>query len=81
MPMRCPLFVLTKTLCLLIITTNMSKPYTITFDAEVGPVASRKLVSLDREHKVTFITDQSKVLELGALDPQLMVRVTVEVVD
>ena len=51
----------------------------VTFDAEIGPINSRKLVSQDREQKVTFVTQDQGVMVLAAVDPQMIVRVTVEV--
>lgn len=53
----------------------------LTFDAEIKKVTSRKLASLDVSHQVVFETLESSVVALGVLDGDVLVRVTVEVVD
>lgn len=53
----------------------------LTFDAEIKQVTSKKLASLDVAHRVIFETLESSVVALGVLDGDVVVRVTVEVVD
>lgn len=50
----------------------------IKFTAEVKQVKSTKSVSNDRVFTVVFVTEDPKVLELGASDPQSTVNVSVE---
>lgn len=53
----------------------------LTFEAEIKKVTSRKLASLDVMHQVVFETSDSSLAALSVLDGDVMVRVTVEVVD
>lgn len=48
------------------------------FRAEIKEVKSRKSSSLDISYKVILSTDDARVLSLGALDGDQLLRVTVE---
>lgn len=52
--------------------------YTVGFDAEVKEVKSKKLASLDISYRVILETSDPSVLNLGALDADQLLRVTVE---
>ena len=47
------------------------------FLAELKEIKLRKLVSLDHEIKLTFITDDKKALELADYDPDTIFEVKV----
>lgn len=51
--------------------------YSLTFEAELVQVSSRKLVSLDRESRVVFVAPDSSPMELAAFAPDQMFEVTV----
>lgn len=51
------------------------------FVAEVKQVKQLKLASLDNQYTVTLRTDDSKIMDLGKLPPDVLVKVTVEEVD
>lgn len=55
----------------------MAGKYKVDFAAEIKQVSSRKLASLDIEYKVVLITNDPAVLNLGALDPDILVNVRV----
>lgn len=55
--------------------------YRIEFPAEIKQVSSRKLASLDVEYKLVLITNDPSVLQLGALNADMLVDVTVETQD
>lgn len=52
---------------------------TYTFDAEIKKVGSKKLASLDMEYSVTLNSQDSHLFELGLVDANKIVTVTVEV--
>lgn len=56
----------------------MPKKAAYQFPAEIKQVTSRKTASLDVEFKVVFITHDPTVLNLGVIDADAMVDVTVE---
>lgn len=47
------------------------------FKAEVKEVKARKTPSLDMEYRVVLVTNDSKVLELGAIEGDQLVEVEV----
>ena len=51
------------------------------FTAEIKQVNARKAVSLDIIYKLVLQTDDVKVLSLGALPADTMIKVTVEVME
>jgi hypothetical protein len=51
------------------------------FQAEVKEVNAKKTASLDVTYKVVLLTSDPNVLALGAIDGDLMVKVSVEVSD
>lgn len=53
----------------------------VEFTAELKQVASRKSASLDMVYKAVFETDESSVLVLGQLDADVLLKVSVEVVE
>ena len=53
----------------------------LTFIGEVKSVQAKKLASLDVGYTVTLYTDDSTVLALGALDGDIRLKVTIEVVE
>lgn len=55
--------------------------FKITFPAEIKQVQSRKLASLDLEFKLTLVTSDAMVLQLGALNPEMLVDVEVRLQD
>lgn len=48
------------------------------FIAEIKQVKQLKLVSLDNQYTVTLRTDDSKVMDLGKLPADILVKVKVE---
>ena len=50
----------------------------LTFPAEIKQVSSRKLASLDLEYRVVLLTPDPSVLNLGALNADMIVNVSVE---
>jgi len=50
----------------------------IEFLAEIKQTKQHKLVSLDNEYSVRFVTDDPVIMDLGKLEPDQLVRVTVE---
>lgn len=54
---------------------------TLTFEAEIKQVTSKKLANLDVKHRVIFETIESSVVALGILDGDVTVKVSVEVVN
>ena len=59
---------------------NSTAPkFSLTFPAEVKQVSSKKLASLDIEYRLTLDTADPAVLQLGALDAEALLNVTVEV--
>lgn len=59
----------------------MASKYKVTFPAEVKQVSSKKLASLDIEYRVVLTTNDPSVLNLGALDSEALLDVTVETQD
>lgn len=55
--------------------------YRIEFPAEIKQVSSRKLASLDVEYKLVLVTNDPSILQLGALNADMLVDVTVETQD
>lgn len=55
--------------------------YKVTFPAEIRQVSSKKLASLDIEYKLVVTTADPAVLNLGVLDSQQLINVTVETQD
>lgn len=55
--------------------------FKITFPAEIKQVQSRKLASLDVEYKLVVVTSDPMILQLGALNPEMLVDLTVELQD
>ena len=54
------------------------KKYSVKFAAEVKQVSSKKLASLDIEYRVVLTTSDPAVLNLGALDADQLLDVSVE---
>lgn len=52
---------------------------TITFDAEVKKVSSKKLASLDMEFQVVLASQDEHMYALGLVDANKIITVTVEV--
>ena len=50
----------------------------ISFIAEIKEVKQQKLVSLDNQYSIKLITDDSKILDLGKLPPDQLVKVSIE---
>lgn len=59
----------------------MSSKYQVTFPAEVKQVSSKKTASLDLEYRVVLATSDPRVLQLGVLDADVLLDVTVETQD
>ena len=53
----------------------------LSFQAEITQVNARKAVSLDIIYKLVLQTDDVKVLSLGALPAETLIKVTVEVME
>lgn len=49
------------------------------FVAEIKKVSQRKSASLDQVNQLVLETDDSQILDLGKLPPDITVKVTVEV--
>lgn len=54
---------------------------TISFDAEVKKVTSKKLASLDMEYQAVLSSTDLNLYQLGTLDADQMVTVTVEIIN
>ena len=52
---------------------------TITFDAEVKKVSSKKLASLDMEFQIVLSSQDENMYALGLIDANKIITVTVEV--
>lgn len=50
----------------------------ITFTAEIKRTSQLKKASLDNEYQLLLITDNPNILELGKLDPDITVEVTIK---
>ena len=59
--------------------TKMTTPDTITFDAEIKKVSSKKLASLDMEYQLILSSQDENMFSLGLLDASKIITVTVEV--
>jgi Mg/Co/Ni transporter MgtE len=55
----------------------MARPL-VTFASEIKQVSSRKLASLDLEYKVTLLTSDPAVMNLGTLAGDQLFNVTIE---
>ena len=51
------------------------------FIAEIKEVKQQKLVSLDNQYSIKLLTDDSKILDLGKLPPDTLVKVNIETYD
>lgn len=51
------------------------------FSAEIKEVGSKKLASLDIQYRVVLLTDDPAVLNLGVIDPDMLVDVEVKTQD
>lgn len=47
------------------------------FKAEIKEIKQRKMVSLDNEYSIRLVTDDSKILDLGKLPPDVIVDVEI----
>ncbi len=52
---------------------------TLKFIAEIKETKQSKAISLDNVYSVKFVTDDSRVLDLGKLSPDTLVVVTVTI--
>ena len=48
------------------------------FDAEIKRTSQLKKASLDNEYQLLLVTDNSDILELGKLPPDVVVKVRVD---
>ena len=48
------------------------------FIAEIKQVKQLKLVSLDNQYTITLRTDDSRIMDLGKIAADVLVRVTIE---
>lgn len=55
--------------------------YKLKFAAEIKQVSSRKLASLDVEYKLVVVTSDPSILNLGALNPEMLVDIEVTTQD
>jgi hypothetical protein len=53
----------------------------LSFIAEIKEVKQQKLVSLDNQYSIKLLTDDSKILDLGKLPPDTLVKVNIETYD
>lgn len=51
---------------------------TVTFDAEVKKVSSRKTASLDMEYQVVLVSDDPNVMNLGVYAADVLFKITVK---
>lgn len=52
----------------------------LSFQAEIKQVSTKKLASLDMEHRVVFASNDPAIASLALVDGDTMVKVTVELV-
>lgn len=50
----------------------------LTFDAEIRTVQAKKLITNDMEYKLTITTSDARLLQLGAIDPDKIIQVTIK---
>jgi hypothetical protein len=55
--------------------------FKLEFDAEIKEVSAKRLASLDTEYRLILLTPDPSVLNLGALDNESLLRVTVEIAE
>jgi hypothetical protein len=53
----------------------------LSFIAEIKEVKQQKLVSLDNQYSIKLLTDDSKILDLGKLPPDTLVKVNIDIYD
>jgi len=53
----------------------------LSFIAEIKEVKQQKLISLDNQYSIKLITDDSKILDLGKLPPDTLVKVDIKTYD